>query len=241
MKRTSLAHLTRRTVLNAAALAVAITVALPNAAHAQNMELSAIPANVAAGARSERTADTALAHASDTQHIQPPAVPGNIAVGAGYEPFLLGHATGTQNYVCVAQGSGYAFVLFTPQATLFSNSGRQLTTHFFSPNPDEAGTVRAAWQHSRDTSSVWGQVRAGNASSDPAYVAPGAIPWLLVTIVGQEEGPGGGEALTDTKFIHRVNTAGGVAPATGCSSAADVGRAAYVPYTTDYIFYRESN
>ena len=45
MKRTSLANLTRQT-LNAAALAVAITVALPNAARAENMELSVIPANV---------------------------------------------------------------------------------------------------------------------------------------------------------------------------------------------------
>ena len=182
----------------------------------------------------------ALAPDARAENIQPPDVPVNIAVGAGYEPFLIGHATGTQNYVCVPQGGGYAFVLFTPEATLFSKTGRQLTTHFFAPNPDENGTIRAAWQHSRDTSSVWGQVRPGNASSDPAYVAPGAIPWLLVTVVGAEEGPGGGEALMDAKFIHRVNTAGGVAPSTGCTSAGDVGRSAYVPYTTDYIFYRDA-
>ena len=133
------------------------------------------------------------------------------------------------------------FRAFTPEATLFSKSGKQLTTHFFSPNPDENGTIRAAWQHSRDTSAVWGRAFPGNASSDPAFVAPGAIPWLLVTVVGAEEGPGGGEALTDAKFIHCVNTAGGLAPSTGCSSAADVGRGAYVPYTTDYIFYRDAN
>ena len=183
----------------------------------------------------------ALPQAARAENIHPPAVPANLVVDAAYEPFLVGHATGTQNYVCLPQGAGYAFVLFTPEATLFSKSGKQLTTHFFSPNPDENGTIRAAWQHSRDTSAVWGRVIPGNASSDPAYVAPGAIPWLLVTVVGAEEGPGGGEALTDAKFIHRVNTAGGLAPSTGCSSASDIGRAAYVPYTTDYIFYREAN
>ena len=183
----------------------------------------------------------ALPQTARAEKIQPPAVPANIEVGASYEPFLVGHATGTQNYVCLPQGSGYAFVLFTPEATLFSKSGKQLTTHFFSPNPDENGTIRATWQHSRDTSAVWGRVQPGNSSSDPAYVAPGAIAWLLVTVVGAEEGPGGGEALTDAKFIHRVNTAGGLAPSTGCSSAADVGRTAFVPYTTDYIFYKEAN
>jgi hypothetical protein len=182
-----------------------------------------------------------LPQAAQAENIQPPAVPANLVVDAAYEPFLLGHATGTQNYVCLPKGEGYAFVLFTPQATLFKNSGKQLTTHFFGPNPDENGTIRAAWQHSRDTSTVWGQVMPGHASSDPAFVAPGAIPWLLVTIVGDEEGQGGGEALTDAKFIHRVNTSGGVAPSTGCSSAADIGRTAFVPYTTDYIFYREAN
>jgi hypothetical protein len=36
-----------------------------------------------------------------------------------------------------------------------------------------------------------------------------------------------------------VNTAGGIAPAAGCSAAADVGKKALVPYTTDYIFYRD--
>jgi hypothetical protein len=183
----------------------------------------------------------ALPQAARAENIQPPAVPVNLVVDAQYEPFLVGHATGTQNYVCLPQGSGYAFVLFTPEATLFSKSGKQLTTHFFSPNRDENGIVRAAWQHSRDTSAVWGQVMPGDASTDERFVAQGAIPWLLLTVVGAEEGPGGGEALSDAKFIHRVNTGGGMAPSTGCSAASDVGRKEFVPYTADYIFYKERN
>src|SRR5215203_1335768 len=68
----------------------------------------------------------------------PPPVPASLQVPAGHKLFLVGHATGTQNYVCVPSGTGVKFVLFTPQATLFSE-GKQATTHYFSPNPDEAG------------------------------------------------------------------------------------------------------
>jgi hypothetical protein len=39
--------------------------------------------------------------------------------------------------------------------------------------------------------------------------------------------------------VQRVNTSGGIAPAAdGCARAADIGRRALVPYTADYVFYR---
>jgi hypothetical protein len=41
-----------------------------------------------------------------------------------------------------------------------------------------------------------------------------------------------------TTFIHRVNTEGGVTPATGCTTAAQLGAIALMPYSTGYIFYR---
>ena len=103
--------------------------------------------------------------------------------------------------------------------------------------PHEGDTVRATWQHSRDTSTVWGEVKPGNASSDPAFVAPGAIPWLLLDVVGAQDGPTGGHRLTSTAFIQRLNTVGGIAPSTGCALATDVGKRASVPYTADYLFY----
>lgn len=171
--------------------------------------------------------------------VTTPPVPANIQVPAGHKAYLVGQAIGTQNYVCLPADTGVKFTLFTPQATLFSGH-KQVTTHYFSPNPAENGTIRATWQHSHDTSTVWGQVKEGNASTDPAFVAPGAIPWLLITVVGTQEGATGGNTLTATTFIQRVNTAGGVAPATGCTSSADVGKQAFVPYTTDYIFYKQA-
>jgi hypothetical protein len=176
-------------------------------------------------------------HATNAKGDDVPPVPTAIRVPAGNKLFRVGHATGTQNYTCSLSGGSVKYVLFTPQATLFENQ-KQVMTHYFGPNPDEGGTIRAAWQHSDDASTVWGEVKPGNSSADPAFVAPGAIPWLLVTIDGYQDGPRGGDKLEPTTFIQRLNTSGGVAPATGCSTTGDIGKQAFVPYTADYYFYK---
>ena len=182
--------------------------------------------------------------------ITPPPVPANIQVPAGNKLFLVAHAVGTQNYICVPSGMGVRFVLFTPQATLFDDEGGQLTSHYFSPNPSEVNTdpkvlgdytIRATWQDSKDSSTVWGQVKTGHSSTDPNFVEQGAIPWLLVTIVGRQDGPTGGDRLSGTTFIQRLNTHGGLAPSTGCTSLEDLGKMAFVPYTTDYYFYKSTD
>jgi Protein of unknown function (DUF3455) len=174
--------------------------------------------------------------------ITPPAVPGDLVVPEGNEVFLIGHAIGTQNYVCLpstTSSTGFAYSLFTPQATLFDRHGRQLTTHFFSPNPFENGTVRATWQDSHDTSAFWGV--AIKTSTDANFVAPGAIAWVLLAQPGPNTEPTGHGRLIGTTYVQRVNTTGGVAPGTGCAVATDVGRRAFVPYTADYVFYRASD
>jgi Protein of unknown function (DUF3455) len=177
----------------------------------------------------------ALPHAAHPDRLRPPSVPGNIRVPAGNKAFLKGHAVGTQNYICLPSGSTLAWVLFGPQATLFNSDDNQIITHFLSSNPDEAAILRATWQHSRDTSTVWAQLV--DFSSDANYVAPGAIPWFLLRKVGDQDGPTGGDKLTPTTYIHRVNTVGGIAPVTGCAVSTDVGKKAFVPYTADYVFY----
>jgi hypothetical protein len=186
---------------------------------------------------------TAQAHGSGHgNRIEPPAVPADLEVEEGNEAFLVGHATGTQNYVCLPTATGFAWSLFTPEATLFDDRGQQITTHFFSPNPVEGGlVVRAAWQHSRDTSTVWAQ--ATKVSTDAQFVAPGAIPWLLLNVkdTGARVGPTGGRKLTRTTFIQRVNTVGGVAPSTGCAQSTNVGSRAFVPYRADYFFYEDAD
>jgi len=181
----------------------------------------------------------ALPQAAHAQSVTPPPVPANIEVPAPNEAFLLGRGVGTQNYICQPSPTigRVAWTLFTPQATLFSDQGEQLTTHFFSPNPVEGGTVRVTWEDSRDTSTVWGRVIA--SSSDPNFVAPGAIPWLLVQVVGTQVGPTGGNTVSGTTFIQRLNTVGGAAPSTGCDLPTDIGNKEFVPYTADYFFYKK--
>ena len=72
-------------------------------------------------------------------------------------------------------------------------------------------------------------------------VNPNAVAWLLLDEVGVQEGPTGGDTLTKTTFVQRLNTTGGLAPETGCSSLTDVGNQAFVPYTADYFFYQKAN
>jgi uncharacterized protein DUF3455 len=172
--------------------------------------------------------------------IKPPDVPDQLKVVDGSVVFLIGHARGTQNYICLPSGSGFAFSLFTPEATLFDVDGTQLTTHFFSRNPSD-GRFLPTWQDSRDTSTFWGAgVATADSTTDPDFVAANAIAWVLLDRAGVKAGPTG-DRLTKTTHVQRVNTHGGVAPSTGCSGLADVGTKAIVPYTADYVFYFNPN
>ncbi len=187
--------------------------------------------------------------------ITPPPLPAGMApVPAGNTLFLGTHGVGTQNYVCRPSGAGVAYVLFTPQATLFNEDGRQVITHYFSPNlstnpPDPNtdpkvvanGAIRVTWQH-RDSSIIWAKLHQSGLDGNGAVtVDPRAVAWLLLDEVGVQEGPSGGDTLTKTTFVQRLNTTGGLAPKTGCSSLTDVGNQAFVPYTADYFFYQKAS
>jgi len=169
-----------------------------------------------------------------------PPAPANLEVPDGHWLFFTAHAIGTQNYVCLPAASGVAWKFIAPQATLFHAShgeiSQQQATHFLSANAAENGLPRPTWQHSLDSSRVW--ARALASSTDPNYVGAGAIPWLLLTVVGAEDGPDGGSFLTKAMFIQRLDTNGGTAPSTGCSQSTEIGALALVPYAADYFFYR---
>jgi hypothetical protein len=185
-----------------------------------------------------------LPQSAHAQTVTPPPVPQEIQVPEGNEAYLVGHATGTQNYVCSPCDPtnpncplGVAFTLFTPQANLFDDEGEQIITHFSSPNPNENGIVRVSWQDSRDTSIVWATL------VNAIMVRQDSIPWVLLNVnqdTGSRVGPTGGDRLTKTTFIQRIRTFGGKAPSTDCLSSLDLGHQAFVPYRADYFFYKKS-
>jgi hypothetical protein len=213
------------------------------------MQTSATPVNrataptyqllvrVAALALAFAVAQAVPAHAAE---MTPPPVPDTLQVPAGNTAYLVGHAVGTQDYICQPSGTSLAWTFVKPQATLFDDSHEQIITHFLSTNElENPATARPTWEDSQDTSRVWGKAIA--TSSDPAFVAAGAIPWLLLQVVGAKPGPTGGTTLVTTTYLQRLNTTGGVAPATGCAESADVGKKALVPYTADYFFYKAAS
>jgi hypothetical protein len=217
------------------------------------MQLCAVVLLTSFTAASASAETSATAPAKETVTLQsgvddvtPPQVPDNIKVTEdGVIPFLVGHADGTQNYVCKPSGAGFAYALFTPEATLFNGHDKQLITHYFSPNPQEANTdprvdgnlmIRATWQH-LDTSTIWAGVHKNGA----AIVDTESIAWLLLDVVGRLDGPTGGATLSPSLFVQRVNTIGGNPPKTGCSSSADVGKEAFVHYKADYFFWKKAD
>jgi hypothetical protein len=184
------------------------------------------------------TLTTFMTQPGTAQTIALPPVPPNLQVQPGNQPFLKAAAIGTQNYICLP--SGWTFI--GPQATLFviipwPNGGvrQQVATHFLTPNPSEEATNRPLWQSSLDSSIIWG--KQVESSADPSYVGPTAIPWLLLERAGSQTGPFGGTMLSQTTFIQRINTTGGLRPATACTV---IGAREFVPYTADYVFYRKA-
>jgi plastocyanin len=161
-----------------------------------------------------------LAHA---QVASPPRVPAAVQVPPGNVLFLLGHATGTQDYACQPSSSapaGYAWTLVAPAAMLVDDKGAPILTHFAGPT----------WQAPDGSAAV-------GAREDGVTVSPSAIDWLLLRATVATAGPDGGGQLAATTYVQRVNTTGGLAPAGGCD-ATTIGAAAAVPYTADYYFYQ---
>ena len=126
-------------------------------------------------------------------------------------------ARGVQIYECRARkDGGYEWAFVAPDADLLDAQGKAIGRHGAGPY----------WQ-SADGSRVVGTVTA--RADAPA---PGAIPWLLLST--KSSGPAG--AFSNVTSIQRVNTVGGVAPATPCT-AQFAGTPARVPYTADYRLF----
>ena len=162
-----------------------------------------------------------VAQASAAQP-EAPSVPPTIEVDEGHRVFLVGHAVGVQIYSCNATAGAYAWGLVAPRADLYDERGKVIVTHFGGPS----------WQ-ARDGSTIVGK------RVDGVTVDETAIPWLLLSATPADPGADDGR-LDGTKFIQRVATVGGMAPAAATCNAGTVGTVEEIPYTADYYFWKES-
>lgn len=147
-------------------------------------------------------------------------VPPQLAVPAGRQLTLTARASGVQIYECRATPDAptdFRWAFKAPDATLFDDGGKPIGKHYAGPT----------WE-GNDGGKVVGSVVAQAASPDA-----GAVAWLLLAA---REHSGGG-AIGTARDVQRLDTAGGKAPAGGCS-AATAGALARVPYTAVYKFYR---
>jgi hypothetical protein len=132
---------------------------------------------------------------------------------------MIVRAKGVQIYECRAkkdQAGGYEWAFVAPEADLFDARGHKVGRHYAGPH----------WE-STDGSKILGTVkeRAEASTND-------AIPWLLLS--AKSVGPDG--SFSTVTSVQRVNTAGGVAPAAGCSQAV-AGTPSRINYTADYYFF----
>ncbi len=155
-----------------------------------------------------------LALPRDLAFPQSQDIPPSLAPQQGAT--LLGKyaAKGVQIYVCHAKGATTEWAFKAPEAELVGTEGAPFAQHYAGPS----------WE-ARHGSKAVGKVLA----HEPAPKA-GAIPWLLLSA----ESSGSG-ALAGVRFVQRVNTAGGVAPAGACPT---IGTEQRVDYTSDYVFYK---
>lgn len=147
-----------------------------------------------------------------------PKVPAALDPGRSVRALATISATGVQIYECRSAGgsTSAAWTFVAPEAQLFDERGRSMGSHGSGPY----------WM-GLDGSRVVGSVLA--RADAPAS---GAIPWLLLTT--QSVGAPG--VLSAVSFIQRVNTEGGIAPASGCD-AQSIGRQVRVGYRADYRLF----
>ena len=146
------------------------------------------------------------------------ASPPPLPVPADATSIVRVQGGGVQLYRCTAQAIGAAWVLARPAATLYDGDGATFGEHGAGPS----------WT-ARDGSSIVADGKAPLATFSPST----AVPWLVLRVVTHA----GSGVFGDARYVERYDTAGGLAPSTGCTSA-DVGALHAVHYSAVYEFFR---
>ncbi len=156
-----------------------------------------------------------------------------LALPDGGVVILHAAAAGTQDYACVGTpidggidagdaGSSFLWTLQGPDAVLMDCHGGTIGHHFAS----EAGATRPEWMQFSDSSYVIARkVAAYDAGSQ-------SVPWVLLQATSNSTTG----TLSTVTYVQRLDTDGGVAPATGCDYT-EAGTLLNVPYSADYFFY----
>lgn len=142
-----------------------------------------------------------------------------LRASANEEAAFMLSADGVHVYECRLSGGSpnvAAWFFVTPDATLYEGT-RSIGVH----------KTANLWESSSDRSSVSGTVRATQGAGNVN------LPWVLYR--AQPMGASG--LFAGVTSIQRVNTTGGVAPASGCSPGT-VGAEARVAFRAEYYFYK---
>lgn len=146
-------------------------------------------------------------------------IPAPLRVSTSEMMTQQAHAVGVQIYRCRANKDDAArleWQLKQPEADLFDKAATKIGKHYAGPT----------WE-ANDGSKVTGEVVARADSPDP-----NAVAWLLLSA----KSTSGNGVFSDVRFIQRLHTAGGNAPAEGCNQA-NTDREVRVSYSADYWFY----
>ena len=147
---------------------------------------------------------------------EPSGATARIRPSAAEEAAFVLAAQGVHVFECKPVASGYSWTFVAPDVTLY-DGGRSVATQ----------TVPNQWESTSDRSSVAATVRSTQAP------AAESLPWALMSAAPLSETG----LFAGVTSIQRVNTTGGVAPASGCTESA-VGSETRVPFTADYYFYK---
>ena len=150
--------------------------------------------------------------------VSDPIIPDTLNPGPNETLAMVVPAKGVQIYECRAKKDKDAFewAFVAPDAELFDARGNQIGRHGAGPY----------WEAS-DGSRVVGTLKA--RADAPAA---GSVPWLLLST----KGTGNAGSFSKVSSIQRVDTSGGVAPASPCTPEL-AGRQARVHYVATYRFF----
>lgn len=147
-------------------------------------------------------------------------LPAPVQVPAGNKVAMETVGVGEITYQCSAKkdmAGQYEWVFIGPDAKLNDRSGRQVGKYYGPP-------------------ATWESMDGSKLTATQVAVAPNGAANIPYQLVKGNPAMGSG-AMSGVTYIQRVDTRGGIAPATACG-AGNMGAKQMVKYQADYIFYK---